>query len=311
MGVTVMVTGAGGPAGVNVIRALADDVRPVAVDADPNAVGFRLASEATVVPRADADGYIDALEAAAVRFGATALIPTVAEELEVLAGAAERLEGIGLRTWLPGAGAVRRCVDKWEFAKCTTGAALPTPATELGRRGDVPGPWIVKPRWGRGSRDVFGSDDAVQVDQLVGFVPEPIVQHRAAGEEFTIDALVDRDGSLAGICPRWRRETRGGISTRGETFEHDGLREATATLLSAVGLVGPANVQGFIDEAGGVTFIEINPRFSGGLPLSQAAGADFVGEYLRGVLGDTVRPSRLACRPGVTMLRYFEEVFEG
>ena len=54
----------------------------------------------------------------------------------------------------------------------------------------------------------------------------------------------------------------------------------------------------------------MNPRFSGGLPLSLAAGADLVGEYLRGVLGQPVRPEELLFRPGVSMFRYFEEVFE-
>jgi len=52
------------------------------------------------------------------------------------------------------------------------------------------------------------------------------------------------------------------------------------------------------------------PGFSGGLPLSMAAGADLVGEYVGGILGEHVRPDRLAFRPGVTMLRHFEEVFE-
>ena len=37
----------------------------------------------------------------------------------------------------------------------------------------------------------------------------------------------------------------------------------------------------------------------------------FVGEYLRGIQGMPLRPDHLAFRPGVTMLRHFEEVFEG
>jgi carbamoyl-phosphate synthase large subunit len=56
---------------------------------------------------------------------------------------------------------------------------------------------------------------------------------------------------------------------------------------------------------------EVNPRFSGGLPLTLAAGADVVEEYLRGVMGLPLRPERLVARPGVKMMRYFCEVFEG
>ena len=85
---------------------------------------------------------------------------------------------------------------------------------------------------------------------------------------------------------------------------------AVAQLLSAVGLTGPANVQGFLGNAGDIAFTEVNPRFSGGLPLSLAAGADLVGEYLRGVHGEPVRPERLVARPDVTMFRHLVEVFE-
>ena len=45
-------------------------------------------------------------------------------------------------------------------------------------------------------------------------------------------------------------------------------------------------------------------------PLSIAAGADLVVEYLRGVLGLPIRPERLTYQSGVTMIRHFEEVFE-
>ena len=36
-----------------------------------------------------------------------------------------------------------------------------------------------------------------------------------------------------------------------------------------------------------------------------------VEEYLRGVMGMSLRPERLVARPGVSMMRYFCEVFEG
>src|SRR5205085_4129928 len=108
--------------------------------------------------------------------------------------------------------------------------------------------------------------------------------------------------------PRWRLETKAGISTKGRTFEDDAVCAGVGRLLSAVGLQGPANVQGFVGDDGQVTFMEVNPRFSGGLPLSLAAGADLVGEYVRGILGQPVRRDRLAFRAGVTMLRHFEEI---
>jgi len=310
---TVVVTGAGGPAGVAVIKALsAAGNRVVAADAEPLSAGFRLAPRSGVVPLATDPTFVERLCDLAFDHGARALVPTVAEELTVLAGARLELEDAGVETWIPDPASVEACTDKWKFAQILETAGLPGPATKLGgSTDDVPGPpWIVKPRFGRGSRDVYVVDDADELDWVLARVPDPIVQTRLEGREFTVDALVDRDGRLAGAVPRWRLETKAGISTKGRTFSSPKLTQAVGEVLAAVGLQGPANVQGFVGPDSLPRFVEVNPRFSGGLPLSLAAGADLVGEYVRGIFGEPLRRERLEFRSGVTMTRHFEELFE-
>jgi carbamoyl-phosphate synthase large subunit len=306
------VTGAGGPAGVAVIRAVQRLGRvAVACDIDPLAAGIRLADEGYVVPRYDDPTYVDEVCRLAAKSGARMLVSTIAEEMSTLAAGALQLDDAGVHRWLPAPEAVRRCIDKWRFAELARSSGLSIPRTGLASAAGVPGPWIVKPRFGRGSRDVYAVDEEGDLPWALAQVTDPIVQTRVVGREFTVDALVDRDGTMAGAVPRWRLETKAGISVKGETFVDDTLTNATAALLACVGLEGPANVQGFVDASGTVTFIEVNPRFSGALPLSLAAGADLVGEYLRGIEGLALRPERLAYRPGVRMIRYHEELFEG
>jgi carbamoyl-phosphate synthase large subunit len=174
----------------------------------------------------------------------------------------------------------------------------------------VPCPWIVKPRFGRGSRSVYEADHHPELEWLLRRVEDPIVQTRLTGREFTVDALVDRSGELVAAVPRWRLETKAGISTKGETFVDDRVTAGVAHVLRTVALVGPANVQGFVSDGGEVSFVEVNPRFSGGLPLSLAAGAELVGQYLRAILGEPIERDRLSYRPGVRMIRHFEEIFE-
>jgi carbamoyl-phosphate synthase large subunit len=70
-------------------------------------------------------------------------------------------------------------------------------------------------------------------------------------------------------------------------------------------------VQGFVADDGTATVVEINPRFSGGLPLSLAAGADLVGTYLAGVRRPDVELPQLWFTPGVRMSRYFAETYSG
>lgn len=308
----VLVTGTGGPAGVAVVRWLrAAGHRVVATDADDRAVGLRLGDESAVLRRHDDPRYVESVCEVASRTGAEVIVPTIAEELLALSAGTSALEAVSLRAWLPEPDAVMNCIDKWRFSKVALGSGATVPATNLGSGDDVPGPWVVKPRFGRGSRDVVTADGQASLAVALASVPDPIVQSLVPGREFTVDVLVGPDGQLAGAVPRWRLETRGGISTRGETFVDPGLFLDVALLLEALGLRGAANVQGFLGEDGTACFIEVNPRFSGGLPLTLAAGADLVGEYVRVARGLPVRPERCRFRQGVLMMRFFEDVFEG
>lgn len=312
----VLVTGAGGPAGIAVIRELrARGHVAIGADCDPLATGLRLAEEGHVLPRSDDPAYVAALVRAASVSNAQALICTVAEEYAALNAGRPFLTEAGIRTLLPTTDATNRCADKWRFHQVATAAGVPVPATALGSDIDavitLSGPWVVKPRFGRGSRDVTVCRTDGDLATALNTVPDPVVQTLVeGGREFSSDALVDADGSFAGCAMRWRGEVKAGISVKGETFVDDDVAAVTAHLLAAVGLVGPANVQGFVRDDGSIVVIEVNPRFSGALPLSLHAGADLVEEYLRAVMGRPLRPERLVARPGVRMLRHFVEVFE-
>jgi carbamoyl-phosphate synthase large subunit len=307
----VLVTGAGGAAGIAVIRELRKRGEPVvAVDSDPMAAGLALADDhALIVPASD-DAYVDKLCAVATRFGADAVVCTVAEEMLVIAGYEDELARAGASIWLSPRSSILACVDKWEFACAMHEAGIPVPPTSLrAGAGRLPGPWIVKPRFGRGSRDVYAVYSRSQMCAVLDRVTDPIFQTRISGREFTVDVLIDRRGAVAGAVPRWRIETKAGISTKGSTFEHRDVVETASAAVTCLGLEGAVNVQGFVDGHGRVWIIEVNPRVSGGLSLTQAAGADIVGELVRGTRHELVRPERLRFEPGVTMRRYFEEVF--
>ena len=310
----VLVTGSGGPAGVAVIRRLtALGHRVVAADCDSAAAGGALAHVAVTVPRADHPRFLDALLGVAAAYRVDALISTVAEELPTLTAGVDRLTGAGIATWLPDDEAVRLCCDKAAFAERMLAAGVPHPPTAADRNAllRVPGPWIVKPRSGRGSRGVRALDALQEVAEALAADPDVIVQSRLSGREFTADALVDRSGELLTVVPRWREETKAGISVRGTTFESEEVTAVVGDALAAVGLTGPANVQGFVGDDGAVGVVEINPRFSGGLPLTLAAGADLVGTYLTGIRQPEAQLPFLWFAPGIRMSRYFAETYIG
>jgi carbamoyl-phosphate synthase large subunit len=314
----VLVTGAGGPAGIAVVRALVERGQPVvAVDPDPLAAGLRIADRRAVIcAAAQPDRFVDELAAVVELFSVDLVVCTVSEEMLVLAG---REHHMSAPLWIPSRRTVAACVDKWRFWKIAEHARIPAAPSMLGAAlgneeiaaitDTLPGPWIVKPRFGRGSRDVYAVDDPAELAWACRRVAQPIVQTRLSGREFTLDLLTDPDGMLAGVVPRWRLETMAGVSTKGRTFCDPRLNAIAERVVATYSLNGAANLQGFVTDDDEIVVIEVNPRFSGGLSLSLAAGADLVGEFVRGTLGMRVRPEHLQFRPGVTVVRHYTELF--
>lgn len=306
---TLVVTGAGGPAGEAVVRALGRErYRVVAVDCDDLAAGGFLAEERATIPAADDPDFGRAVTALCERVGADGLVCTVAEEMPALYDVAATLAGLGVRTWLPHPDALTACTDKARFVAVMEAAGVPVPATRRDGCVSGDGPWIVKPRFGRGSRGVLRCEDRRAVLTAMAATADPIVQELAPGREFTADCLVAPDGTPLAVVPRWRLATRGGIATRGQTFADARCEAVVRRCLGALGLTGAANVQGFVADDGTVRIIEVNPRFAGGLPISQAAGCDLVGAYVELLLGRPVDRLWLEWRPGTVVVRYLTEV---
>jgi carbamoyl-phosphate synthase large subunit len=310
----VLVTGAGRPAGIAVIRALAEQgTRVVAVDADPLAPGLRLAEHhAVVCPPGEGDRFVFELAEVARGSSVDLIISTVVDEMLLLGG---REHEVGVPLWLPKRRATAACVDKWRFWKIAEHARVPAAPSRLGDDDidsittTLPAPWIVKPRFASRTRAVHAADEPGELAWACTRVAEPIVQTRVSGREFTLDMLIDRGGCLAGAVPRWRLETSAGISTKGRTFCDPRVTEIAERVAAVYSLTGAAYLKGFVTDADEIVLLEVSPGFSGGLSLSLAAGSDLVGEFVRGALGMPMRPEQLQFRPNVTMVRRDSELF--
>lgn len=319
----VLVTGAGGAAGVAVIRSLRTGSlihgathHVTATDCDPHAAGLALAHHGFVSPPASSPSFARTLIQRCRSYRIEALVTTVAEEIEALRAAAHELEAIGTRLWLPPSETTSICNDKLAFFHRLHEQGVPTPATIASPSAScaeaiaeaVPGPWIVKPREGRGSRDVFAADSIDDLRYALPRVQEPIVQTRLTGREFTVDVLVSRRRDLIGVSPRWRLATKGGISTSGVTFRHPEVQLLVEQTMHALQYEGVGCLQGFLDDEGRASCVEVNPRFGGGVSLSIAAGAAFAHEFVALTIGESLTGTSLVAQPGVRMTRFFDEV---
>ena len=108
---------------------------------------------------------------------------------------------------------------------------------------------------------------------FLDYVDDPVIQEYLDGPEFTIDVLCDRRPPDLDRASRARRHPRRRHRSRPHGSQPAAHRFGTG-LLGGIEFHGAVNIQCRVVK-GIPTVFEINPRFSGGIPLTIEAGADF------------------------------------
>jgi len=266
-----------------------------------------------VVPRVTDPSYMDTLLRLCREERIDAVIPLIDTELPLLAERRGEFEAIGAKVVVSGKALVELAGDKRKTYAFFAARGIPTPKVytddEL-RRGDYEFPLLIKPANGSASQGVTRIRNEAELRFFREYVPDAMVQQFVEGTEYTIDVMVDFDGNVKTIVPRMRIETRAGEVSKGVTKKDESIIRAAERVVRALPEpVGCITLQCFHRPNGEISFIEINPRFGGGIPLSIEAGADFPLWTLRMIAGDSLAEPDYGWRENVTMLRYDEAVF--
>jgi carbamoyl-phosphate synthase large subunit len=98
--------------------------------------------------------------------------------------------------------------------------------------------------------------------------------------------------------------------SKGQVVKHPAIMREAARLVETLG-AGPGviTLQLFLTGDGKVKFIEINPRFGGGVPLSIKAGANFPKWIIQELLASKVNIRFDGFKDNLVMLRYDGEVW--
>lgn len=311
--VRVLVTGAGGPAAIAVMKSLRSDssVRLIAADMDPWAAGLYLVppSDRTLITPGGAPDFAAALLTRCLVLGVQVVIPTVDAELRPLASARAAFAGAGVQLMLAPDRALQVTLDKLALARAVAGVVR-VPRTDLLDAGLEPGSWtypvIVKPRTGSGSRDISIVRTAADLAELPRS-DDFLVQEFLPGEEYSIDVFADNARHVVAAVPRLRAKVDSGISVAGRTV-HDAELERFGTAVAEVtGLAYIANVQARRDQHGRPALLEVNPRAPGSLALTIASGVDMPRLAMDALRGQPV-PDHADFRE-VAMVRFLDERF--
>lgn len=260
----VVVTGAGGPAGRSVASYLvgrgfevtATDVRPVELR------GARIRT----VPAAGDPAFAAAVLDLVAEVRGTLLVPTVTEELPVVARIAAAVERTGCAVFISSPDAVDVAADKLETARLLAARGVRAPRSlpgELDRAlivEELGLPVLAKPRHGRGGRGV--EVHATLADAERDRRPDLVFQEFLPGDEFDVNLFVGRDGRQT--CAVLRKVAlRGGIvgnATAVERAHREDVTRLAAETARELELEGPLDLDVRLARDGAPGVLEVNAR---------------------------------------------------
>ncbi|MFT5584740.1 MAG: carbamoyl-phosphate synthase large subunit [Cognaticolwellia sp.] len=307
----ILVTGAGGAAAVSYLRAMqGHQFSLYAADMDSNATGLYMVgpTKRFLIPPASAANYVESILELCEREQIDILVPTVDMELLPISERRADFEAAGTKLLLAPQGCLELCLDKWKLMQAC-GPQLPVPQsavlTEDLELSSIPLPCIVKPRDGAGGRGFK------IINTPIDWADQPrdgsmLIQEYLPGDEYSVDVLIDADGTFHAAVPRLRMKVDSGVAVTARTVRDTELMDLSERVARVIGLRFVGNIQWRRRADGRPALLEVNPRFPGTMPLTIAAGVDMPQLSTASLMGHAIHP--LAPFEEIAIVRRWEEI---
>lgn len=266
------------------------NAKVIAVDISKYAPALYFADNFYLVPRVTDIKYIDTIIDIAIKENIDLIVPTIDTELIVLASNKDYIEEkTNAKVLISDKEIIEICNDKnktIEFLQ-QNGFDLPNTLNEDDLKNKAyKFPLFIKPKDGSSSINTFIINDEKELQFFKEYVKEPIIQERIEGNEYTVDVCMDFEGNVISIVPRIRIATRSGEILKGKIDKNNHVIEDVKRLMQTLKPIGHITVQCFLTKDNVIKYIEINPRFGGGAPMSFYAGANSPEFLLRMLNGE-------------------------
>jgi carbamoyl-phosphate synthase large subunit len=305
---TLLITGAGGPAAICLIKSLKRRYRVVATDIDSLAAGLYLADKGYVIRRPGAPGFVAELLRLAKRERASIVLPTLDEELVILARDREKFKRAGVEVLVATEQALRVATNKSRTYAFFRGERY---CPHVYDAGDVKFPAVVKPVGSRGGRGFYVCENSAELRVALArnrrMFGDSVIMEYVTGTEYSVYGISGRDGKPIVVVPV-RRVLAVSESRRAEVDVQIKVQRLAGEIASKLKLIGPWNIQ-LMKSKKRTMLIEVNPRFAGTSSLVVAAGVDLPELAIKVFLGRKIDPAELKFRNHLIMTRYNEEIF--
>lgn len=293
---------------VQLIEHLKNTFGIVGVDASDNNAAKYFVDSFFIVPKCSEPGYLTDLLNICTDNDVKMIIPLYEREFELLCKNRQMFESIGIKILLSDMEIINICNDKNQTQDFFERENILSP-----KRTDY-APAVIKPINGMGSQGVYAVATNSELEAAKILLHDNyIIQEKIEGREYTIDVLCDFEGNVVSAVPRERVEVRSGEVSKSKTVKNKSIVNETIKLISSLNkygkVAGPITVQCFVKNNGGIVFLEINPRFGGGVPLTFEAGINY-GELLLKFLNGYVHKGNPLDFHEISMVRYDRAVYE-
>lgn len=289
----------------------------IGADITEDAPALFFCDESRIVCKIREKEYIPQLLSICKKQKVDCLIPTIDTDLLLLAENKASFEAIGTKVLISAVDKVKLCRDKNYTADyfVSLGLKSPLPVNSVEkyekalRLGTVSFPAFIKPKDGSSSINAYKVENLEDLKLYAEKIEDYIIQPFISGREYTIDIFCDYEGNPIYITPRERMVVRAGEVLKTQIVQDDVMIQEMQTLIEDYKPCGQITVQLIRDEVTDEDYyIEINPRFGGGAPLSMKAGADSAEALLKMLNGNKLEYKEKAARDGAIYSRFDQSV---
>lgn len=255
----------------------------IAADISNTAPAIYFADNFYLIPRIGEDGYINSIIDICKKENIKLIVPTIDTELRLLSTNKTFIESMtNAKVLVSSENVIDICRDKRNTQKFFEENNFGVPKEYSPNDTDIKFPVFIKPIDGSSSINTFKVNSEYELNFFKTYIKNPMIQEFIEGEEFTVDAFLDFDSNVISIVPRRRIQTRAGEIIKGKIIKDREIINDVKKLLETLRPIGQITIQ-CMKTSEGIKYIEINPRFGGGAPMSIRAGANSC-EYLYKIL---------------------------
>ena len=264
----------------------------VAGDCSDTAPALYFADRTYKLPRIDDPNYIQSIIDACNQENISLVVPTIDTDLLLLAEKKSLIEKkTNAKVLISDTNVISICRDKINTQKFLEENNFGIPKMykdEELLKNDIQFPLFIKPKSGSSSINTFKVNNLNELNIYKSIIEDPIVQDFMEGEEFTVDVFLDFKSNVITAVPRLRLATRSGEISKGKIVKDRTVIEDVIRLMNVLKPIGHITVQ-LMKTKKGIEYIEINPRFGGGAPMSIQSGADSCENLFRLLIGQQLK----------------------